>query len=157
LDEEGSGQATGRDDVQSDDGEAQTDDVQARTEALTGWSSTTIGDENGEVASGWLFGAVIVVALAANYAVFRYFGASYFHWYVTNGSNLSLVLTAISLAIKLDDEPGLIAAHPAIYVGAWLAFFGKGFRGCPEFRGTSVAAPVIIRPLAPPRDPRTTR
>jgi hypothetical protein len=29
--------------------------------------------------------------------------------------------------------------------------------GCPEFRGTSVAAPVIIRPLAPPRDPRTTR
>ena len=27
-------------------------------------------------------------------------------------------------------------------------------RGCPEFRGTSVAAPMIIRPLPPPPDPR---
>src|SRR6266567_2128936 len=30
-------------------------------------------------------------------------------------------------------------------------------RGCPEFRGTSVAAPMIIRPLPPPPDPRTDR
>ena len=30
-------------------------------------------------------------------------------------------------------------------------------RGCPEFRGTSVAARVIIRPLPPPCDPRTDR
>jgi integrase/recombinase XerD len=29
--------------------------------------------------------------------------------------------------------------------------------GCPEFRGTSVAAPMIIRPLPPPCDPRTDR
>jgi signal transduction histidine kinase len=29
--------------------------------------------------------------------------------------------------------------------------------GCPEFRGTSVAAPIIIRPLPPPPDPRTDR
>jgi hypothetical protein len=27
-------------------------------------------------------------------------------------------------------------------------------RGCPEFRGTSVAAPMIVRPLPPPPDPR---
>jgi hypothetical protein len=27
-------------------------------------------------------------------------------------------------------------------------------RGCPRFRGTSVAAPVMVRPLRPPPDPR---
>jgi hypothetical protein len=29
--------------------------------------------------------------------------------------------------------------------------------GCPEFRGTSVAAPTIVRPLRPPPDPCTRR
>ena len=77
--------------------------------------------------SGWFSGAVIALALAANYAVFRYFGASYFHWYVANGSKLALALALFSLAIKLDDEPGLIAAHPTNYSAAWFAFFGQGF------------------------------
>ena len=118
---------TRKDDVQGDDVQAQTDEAQAWREALTGRRATTVGDEDGEVASGWLSGAIIVVALAANYAVFRYFGGRYFDWYVTNGSTLALALALFSLAIKLDDEPGLIAGHPADYVGAWFAFFGYGF------------------------------
>lgn len=127
MEDEGSGQGTRSDDVQGNDVQAQTGEVHAWTEALTGRRATTVGDEDREVASGWLYGAIIVVALAVNYAVFRYFGASYFHWYVTNGSKLALALALFSLAIKLDDEPGLIAAHPASYVSAWFAFFGQGF------------------------------
>jgi hypothetical protein len=63
----------------------------------------------------------------ANYAVFRLFEVNYFNWYVTNGSKLALALTIFSLAINLDDEPGLIAAHPTNYVSAWFTFFGQGF------------------------------
>ena len=127
LEDEGSGQGTRSDDAHGDDVQAQTDEARSWTEALTGRRATTIGDEDRHGASGWLSGAAIVVALAANYAVFRSFGASYFHWYVANGSKLALALALLSLAIKLDDEPGLIAAHPANYVGAWFAFFGQGF------------------------------
>jgi hypothetical protein len=36
-----------------------------------------------------------------------------------------------------------------------LAVYSLG--GCPEFRGTLVAAPMVIRPLPPPPDPRATR
>src|SRR5580765_6932504 len=89
--------------------------------------ATTIGDGDGQVASGWLYGGVIMLALAVNFVVFASFGADYFDWYLANGSKLALVLALFSLAIKLDDEPGVIAAHPSIYVGAWLAFFGNGF------------------------------
>jgi hypothetical protein len=105
----------------------ESDQVQAFTEALTGRRVTTVGDEAEELPSEWLYGAVIAAGLAANYAVFRYFGASYFDWYVANGSKLALALTLLSLAVKLDDEPGLIAAHPTNYVASWLAFFGQGF------------------------------
>ena len=90
--------------------------------------ATTIGGEDGEGASGWLVAAVIVLALVVDYAVFRFvLGIDYIHWYVANGAKLALVLTVLSLAVKLDDEPGLISAHPAQYVGAWLAFLGPGF------------------------------
>ena len=88
---------------------------------------TTIGDDDEQLVSGWVSAAVIVIALAANYAVFRHFGASYFDWYVTNGSKFAIALGLLSLAIKLDDEPGVIAAHPSDYVGAWFSFFGQGF------------------------------
>ena len=108
-------------------GHADADEVQRFTEELTGRSATTVGDEDGEFGSGWLYAAVIAVALAANYAVFRYFGASYLDWYVSNGAKLALALGLFSLAIKLDDEPGLIAAHPTNYLSAWFAFFGQGF------------------------------
>ena len=110
-----------------DEGSGDADEVQAFTEALTGRRATTVGDEDGEFGSGWLYAAVIAVALAANYAVFSYFGASYLDWYVDNGSKLALALGLFSLAIKLDDEPGLIAAHPTNYLSAWFAFFGQGF------------------------------
>ena len=72
------------------------DEVQAFTEALTGRRATTVGDEDGEFGSGWLYAAVIAVALAANYAVFSYFGASYLEWYVDNGAELALALGLFS-------------------------------------------------------------
>jgi hypothetical protein len=105
----------------------ESDQAQAFTETLTGRRETTIGGEADEVPNGWLFGGLIAVALAANYAVFRYFGASYFDWFVANGSKLALALGLFSLAIDLDAEPGVIAAHPSNYVASWLAFLGKGF------------------------------
>jgi hypothetical protein len=88
---------------------------------------TTVGGDDEEPVSGWVPAAGIAIALAANYAVFRHFGASYFDWYATNGSKFAIALGLLSLAIKLDDEPGVIAAHPGDYVGAWFAFFGHGF------------------------------
>lgn len=35
--------------------------------------------------------------------------------------------TVFSVAVELDDEPHLVAADPGDYLGAWFAFFGKGF------------------------------
>ena len=91
-------------------------------------AATVIGDEDGEGASGWLFAAIIVLGLGVNYAVFRFvLGINYVHWYVANGAKLALVLAVFSLAVKLDDEPGLISGHPSQYVGAWFAFLSQGF------------------------------
>ncbi len=90
--------------------------------------ATTIGDDDGEVASGWLCAGIITLALVADYVIFQFLlDANYVHWYVANGAELALVLTVFALAVKLDDERGLVSAHPAQYVGAWFAFFGQGF------------------------------
>lgn len=103
------------------------DQVQAFAEALTGRRATTTGDEAEELPSEWLPGAGIAAALAVNYAVFAYFGDNYFDWYVANGSKLALALALLSLAIAIDDEPGVIAARPSNYVASWLALLGEGF------------------------------
>jgi len=66
--------------------------------------------------------------LAADYAGFRrVFDANYFDWYLAHGAAFALALSAFSIVIELDDEPGLIAAEPNTYLASWFAFFGIGF------------------------------
>jgi hypothetical protein len=98
---------------------------------------TVIGDEGSEAASGWLWAAIFALTLAADYVAFRFLlDRDYFHWYIANGAKLALVLTVFALAVKLDDEPGLVSAHPAQYAGAWFAFFGQAFPWLPALIGT---------------------
>ena len=97
-----------------------------RAEDLQATEPNDRGGEDGAVA-GWVSAAIIVLALVADYVIFRFLlDSDYVHWYVANGGTLALVLTVFALAVNLDDEPGLVSAHPAQYVGAWFAFFGEG-------------------------------
>jgi drug/metabolite transporter (DMT)-like permease len=66
-------------------------------------------------------------------------------------AGLSLIWGSSFLFIKVAVE-GLSPAQLAL-----ARLTGGAVGGCPEFRGTSVAAPMIIRPLPPPPDPRTDR
>jgi hypothetical protein len=76
----------------------------------------------------WQAGVVIAAVLAADYAGFRLvFDANYFDWYLANGAAFAVALSAFSIVIELDDEPGLIAAEPNTYLASWLAFFGISF------------------------------
>jgi hypothetical protein len=61
-------------------------------------------------------------------------------------SGHAAVVLARSAGVDLTSGAGLPAALDGVEAG-----------GCPEFRGTSVAAPRIIRPLPPPPEPRTDR
>ena len=98
-----------------------------REEDAQAAEATVTGREKGDVANGWLSAAMIVVALAADYVIFRFLlGSDYVSWYVANGGTLALVLTVFALAVNLDEELGLVSAHPGQYVGAWFAVFGEG-------------------------------
>jgi hypothetical protein len=90
----------------------------------------------------WQAGVVIAAVSAADYAGFRLiFDANYFDWYLANGAVFALALSAFSIVIELDDEPGLIAAEPNTYLASWLAFFGISF--C--WLGDAVEAPGRTR------------
>jgi hypothetical protein len=90
----------------------------------------------------WQAGVVIAAVLAADYAGFRLvFDANYFDWYLANGAAFALALSAFSIVIELDDEPGLIAAEPNTYLASWFAFLGISF----EWLRHAVEAPGRTR------------
>ena len=67
----------------------------------------------------------IVALVAANYVVFRLFDRNYFRWYLDHGAVLALALSLIALAVDLDRDPTLVAAHPGRYSAGWLAVVGE--------------------------------
>lgn len=93
-----------------------------------GRRETKIGSGGGRRLSPWISAAGIACAFGADYLLFRLaLDRNYFGWYIAHGANVALLLTVFSIAVELDDEPNLVAADPSDYVGAWLAFLGKGF------------------------------
>ena len=71
--------------------------------------------------------AAIAALVAANYAVFRVFDRNYFHWYLDHGAELALGLSLVALAVDLDRDPTLIAAHPGRYSAGWFTVVGTSF------------------------------
>jgi hypothetical protein len=64
-----------------------------------------------------VMGLVALGALAAlNYLWLGALGVDYFDSYLQDGFQVALVFGIVGAAINLDSKPGLIAAHPAIYV-----------------------------------------
>jgi hypothetical protein len=62
-------------------------------------------------------GLVILAALAAiNYLWLGALGVDYFDSYLESGFLVSLVFGVVAVAIDLDSQPNLIAAHPGIYL-----------------------------------------
>ncbi len=49
---------------------------------------------------------------AINFVVFAAFGGAYLDWYLQNGSIIAFVFAVVAVAIDLDREWNLIAAHP---------------------------------------------
>jgi hypothetical protein len=71
--------------------------------------------------------AAIAALVAANYVVFRVFDRNYFHWYLDHGAELALGLSLVALAVDLDRDPTLVAAHPSRYSAGWFELVGKTF------------------------------
>jgi hypothetical protein len=71
--------------------------------------------------------AAIAALVAANYVVFRVLDRNYFHWYLDHGAELALGLSLVALAVDLDRDPTLVAAHPSRYSAGWLAVVGTTF------------------------------
>lgn len=71
--------------------------------------------------------AAIAALVAANYGVFRVLDHDYFRWYLDHGAELALGLSLVALAVDLDRDPTLVAAHPSRYSAGWLALVGTTF------------------------------
>jgi hypothetical protein len=69
----------------------------------------------------------LVVALTADYAVFRLFDANYFRWYLANGPLIQLLVTGFAVAVDLEREPRLISTHPGEYLASCFAVGGESF------------------------------
>jgi hypothetical protein len=71
--------------------------------------------------------AVLAVAVAAAYFVFRLFDVNYISWYLASGPLIQLLVTAFALGIDLERWPQLISAHPSDYLGACQRVVGLSF------------------------------
>lgn len=71
--------------------------------------------------------AAIAALVVANYGVFRVLDRNYFHWYLDHGAELALGLSLVALAVDLDRDPTLVAAHPSRYAAGWWAVVGTTF------------------------------
>jgi hypothetical protein len=75
--------------------------------------------------SPFLTFAAIAALVVADYLVFRLLGGNYFRWYLDHGALLALGLSLVALAVDLDRDPTLIAAHPGSYAAGWFAVVGE--------------------------------
>jgi hypothetical protein len=121
------------------------------------WTNEILGRSETQIGSAhqlpvWLVALAIPAALAADYLLFRFvLDRDYFRWYIDNGAKFALALTIFSLAVRLDEEPDLIAAEPDKYVASWLAFLGEGFmwlaglveNGRPRSRWQALDGPIV--------------
>ena len=64
--------------------------------------------------------AALGTVVALDYAAFRFlFKTNYFGWYLHGGPLIATVLTGVSKAFDLDDDPTRISADPNRYTAAW--------------------------------------
>ena len=81
------------------------------TQAETGWRKAR------RIALGL---AVLTILAVVDYVVLRALDVSYFRWYLTNGSLISLFLAALAAGIDLNREPRLVASDPGIFLASWM-------------------------------------
>jgi hypothetical protein len=109
--------------------------------ALLAWDREA--DEHGrlrlarvlQALAGWL---LVALFLLGDYWLFRVFDASYFSWYLNNGSLIGLVFAFIALAISLDRFPDLISSNPARYLIANLGLW--------QFARVGWRTPFLVKP-----------
>jgi hypothetical protein len=58
--------------------------------------------------------------VAADYLGFRHFHRNYFHWYVTQGTLVSVTLSALVVGLELDQYPALISTNARDYAAGWV-------------------------------------
>lgn len=70
--------------------------------------------------------AVVLVLIAANHWLFAtYFGTSYVQWYLAYAATIGIASAFISTIWgTLDKHPGLISAHPFVYISTYLRLVG---------------------------------
>jgi hypothetical protein len=86
--------------------------------------------------------AILLAASAINYLWLRALGVDYFGAYLELGFLVALLFGVVAVAIDLDSQPDLIAAHPMIYLAANLGLLGVVYG--------SVSA--VLRPARPERE-----
>jgi hypothetical protein len=85
------------------------------------------GGEDAKVFSPFFTFAVIVLLLVSDYVAFRLFDHNYFRWYLDHGTLIALAFSFVAIAVELDREPSLVAAHPGSYTAGWFAILGETF------------------------------
>jgi hypothetical protein len=71
-----------------------------------------------------VLGIVLLLTIAAlNYLWLGALAVDYFDFYLRDGFQVALLFTIVGYAISLDSRPGLIAAHPTLYVAEVFVLF----------------------------------
>lgn len=71
-----------------------------------------------------VLGVVVLLTIAAlNYLWLGALGVDYLDSYLRDGFQVALLFTIVGYAISLDSRPGLIAAHPTLYVAEVFVLF----------------------------------
>jgi hypothetical protein len=91
------------------------------------WKVVSVIGRRGKPMNALVVGLVLAAVVAADYGAFRLFDLNFFHWYVSQGPLIALAVGGVAVAVELDQEPNLVSAHPAMYVGAWLRVPGETF------------------------------
>src|SRR2546423_5709187 len=90
----------------------------------------------------FLFLAIILVLLAANWFVFELFHQKYFLWYLNNGPIISLAAGFLALTwTSMKARIGLISSNPAAYIAACLQVLGVLFYSLAPAKSSQVVEP----------------
>ena len=90
----------------------------------------------------FLFLAIILMLLAANWFVFELFHQKYFLWYLNNGPIISLAAGFLALTwTSMKARIGLISSNPAAYIAACLQVLGVLFYSLAPAKSSQVVDP----------------
>jgi hypothetical protein len=77
--------------------------------------------------------AVLAAVMGINFAVFAAFGGAYLDWYIQSGFIVALVFAVVAIAVDLDRELRMIAAHPFVFIRGVSAVLAQVFAAARQF------------------------